>query len=218
MCRQIIIATCLLLHLNSFAVIKVACVGDSITAGSGVPKELRATHSYPGVLANLLGDEYEVVNLGASGRTLLRNEEKAWVKTSNYVKLQRLKPDIIIMKLGTNDSKMVHWKNKANFEGDLNTFIDEFRLMNPTVKIYLCLPLPAFDKKTKQLSNGESISGTRILNEIIPIIGKVTREQGLPLIDLNTPFISHPEYFPDGVHPNEAGAAALANVVYESIK
>lgn len=218
MCPKIVLSALLLLSMNSFAGIKVACVGDSITAGFGMPKEKRATHSYPAVLANLLGDEYEVTNLGASGRTLLRDEEKAWAKTKGLEKLKALRPDIIVMKLGTNDSKMAHWKNKDRFEADLNTFIGEFMQINSDVKIYLCLPVPAFDRGTMQISSGDSISGTRILEEIIPMIGKVAKEQDLPLIDLNAPFTSHPEYFPDGVHPNEEGAVAIAEVVYNKIK
>ncbi|MEE9369121.1 MAG: GDSL-type esterase/lipase family protein [Pontiella sp.] len=204
--------------LNTFSDIKIACVGDSITAGLGLPKEKRATHSYPAVLTNLLGDGYDVKNMGASSRTLLRVDKKAWVKTGYPAKLNVLKPDIIIVKLGTNDSKLEHWKNKANFESDFNELIEEFRQINSAAKIYLCLPVPAFARKTGRLSNGSGISGTRILNEVIPLIKKVAEEQRLPLIDLNTPFVSHPEYFPDGVHPNEEGAAAIAQVVFKSIR
>ncbi len=207
-----------LLTLNALATTRVVCVGDSITAGYGMPKEKRATHSYPSVLASLLGNGYDVSNLGASGRTLLRDEEKAWIKTSHPAKFQELKPDVIIFMLGTNDSKMDHWKNKRNFERDLKTFIEDFRKIKSDVKIYLCLPPPAFNRKTKQLSSGEGISGVRILNEVIPLIRKVADEHDIPIIDLNTPLMGYPEDFPDGVHPNEQGAAYIAKVVDENIK
>ncbi len=50
--------------------IKVATVGDSITAGvcsSGGP------HTYPSQLQDLLGDGYAVTNLGACGSTMLKH-------------------------------------------------------------------------------------------------------------------------------------------------
>ncbi len=201
------------------APIKVACIGDSITAGFGLPKEKRQTHSYPAVLGRLLGDNYQVTNLGISGRTMLREGPAAWINSSYPRKLEELVPDIITIKLGTNDSKMKHWENnKDKFERDLKTFIAEFRQINPKVKIYLCLPVPAFDLRTKELSTGDGISGTRILNEIIPIIQQVARDEGLPIIDLQTPLATHIEYFSDGVHPNEAGLAAIAQLIYEQIR
>ena len=200
------------------APIKVACIGDSITAGFGMPEEKRQTHSYPAVLGRLLGDNYQVTNFGISGRTMLREEPAAWINSSYPRKLEELVPDIITMKLGTNDSKMKHWENnKETYESDLKTFIAEFRQINPKVKIYLCLPVPAFDLRTKELSTGDGISGTRIFNEIIPIIQKVAKDEGLPIIDLQTPLVTHIEYFSDGVHPNEAGAEAIAQLIYEQI-
>src|SRR4051812_40315304 len=50
--------------------VRVACVGDSITFGSGIPD--REHNAYPAQLANLLGDRYEVRNFGVSGATLLK--------------------------------------------------------------------------------------------------------------------------------------------------
>lgn len=44
--------------------IKVACVGESLTYGAG-----HTESAYPLVLQSLLGEEYEVKNFGAGGRT-----------------------------------------------------------------------------------------------------------------------------------------------------
>ena len=35
----------------------------------------------------------------------------------------------------------------------------------------------------------------------------------MPLIDNNSPLLNHPEYFSDGVHPNEQGAGIIATTV-----
>jgi lysophospholipase L1-like esterase len=54
--------------------IKVACIGDSITAGSGVVD--RANDSYPAQLGKILGPNWEVRNYGGSGSTLLNSGDK----------------------------------------------------------------------------------------------------------------------------------------------
>ena len=58
------------------APIRVACVGDSITAGFGAPKGW----SYPDQLRMILGAGWEVGNFGVSGRTLLRQGDRPYVK------------------------------------------------------------------------------------------------------------------------------------------
>ena len=72
----------LLLCCNlSFAqqkVIKVACVGNSITQGVGVKDQKK--DSYPAVLGRLLGDGYEVHNFGFSGRTLLNKGDRPYMQ------------------------------------------------------------------------------------------------------------------------------------------
>src|SRR5690606_38894849 len=56
---------------SAMAQIKVACVGDSITAGLGIADP--GTQSYPAQLQALLGSGYTVQNYGDSGRTLMKN-------------------------------------------------------------------------------------------------------------------------------------------------
>ena len=47
--------------------IKVACLGNSITAGAGISNE---ADKYPSQLQNLLGDGYEVRNFGQNSQTV----------------------------------------------------------------------------------------------------------------------------------------------------
>src|SRR3954451_2825248 len=81
------------------AKIKVACVGDSITYGSGLKD--RAKESYPVVLQGLLGDKYEVRNFGVSGATLLKKGDKPYDKEKAYPQALDFRPDIVVIKLGT---------------------------------------------------------------------------------------------------------------------
>lgn len=89
--------------LHAEDVIRIACVGDSITYGAGI--EERAKNSYPAQLQNLLGDRYQVENFGVSGRTLLKQGDKPYWDEPAYQNALKLKPDMVIIKLGTNDVK-----------------------------------------------------------------------------------------------------------------
>jgi lysophospholipase L1-like esterase len=46
--------------------VKIACVGNSITYGSGIKNQFQ--NSYPGLLSQLLGEGYDVRNFGISAR------------------------------------------------------------------------------------------------------------------------------------------------------
>ena len=50
--------------------IRLACIGDSITFGSGIKD--RDKNSYPAQLAVMLGDKWDVRNFGVSGATKLK--------------------------------------------------------------------------------------------------------------------------------------------------
>ncbi|MFC1497415.1 GDSL-type esterase/lipase family protein [Verrucomicrobiota bacterium] len=196
-----------------FGQIKVACMGDSITAGFGVKN--KRTHSYPSRLSELMGEKYDVRNFGASGRTLLRGEKEAYLATGQYKKAQEFNGDIITFKLGTNDSKAKHWANKDNMEKDLNAWIDDLRNANSNVVIYLCLPVPVFSRNGGD-REGKGINSQNV-RDILPVIKKVAKDRKTKLIDLHTPLLSHPEYFPDGVHPNEEGALAIAKEIHMAL-
>src|SRR4051812_7771397 len=83
--------------------IKVACVGDSITFGAGIKD--RDKNSYPAQLQGLLGSGYEVKNFGVSGATLLKEGDKPYWKEKAFEAAKKFEPNIVIIKLGTNDSK-----------------------------------------------------------------------------------------------------------------
>lgn len=63
--------------------VKVACIGNSITFGSGIAD--RPRDSYPAQLGRMLGDHWIVRNFGVGGRTMLKKgdfpywKEDAWV-------------------------------------------------------------------------------------------------------------------------------------------
>ncbi len=199
----------LLLCCNlSFAqqkVVKVACVGNSITQGVGVKDQSK--DSYPAVLGRLLGNGYEVHNFGFSGRTLLNKGDYPYMKEKMYQEALDFMPDVVTIKLGTNDSKPQNWKYKDEFKKDLTTMVMAFKALPSKPKIYLCLPVPAY---AVQWGINDSI----ITHDVIPYIKSVAKKMKVKVIDLHTPLSGFPQYFPDHVHPNEAGATRIAEVLY----
>lgn len=182
---------------------KIACIGNSITELSG----------YPAALGKILGSGYKVTNAGKSGATLLYISDYPWIKVQGYYKyVVDLKPQIITIKLGTNDSKEGNWdKYKQNFVGDYNKLLDT--LLNnivPKPKIYICLPCPS-------TGTGGWINGTKIREEIIPKIKEVAAARNISVIDTYTPFLNKMNLFPDGIHPNTEGANEIAKIIAAAI-
>ncbi|WP_321437896.1 GDSL-type esterase/lipase family protein [uncultured Bacteroides sp.] len=190
-------------------VIKVACVGNSITQGVGVKDQKK--DSYPAVLGRLLGDGYEVHNFGFSGRTLLNKGDHPYMKEKKYQDALDFMPDIVTIKLGTNDSKPQNWKYKKEFKKDLTTMVKAFKALPSKPKIYLCYPVQAY---AIQWGINDSI----ITHDVIPYIKAVAKKMKVETIDLHTPLSGCPQYFPDHVHPNEAGAIRIAEEIYKVLK
>jgi acyl-CoA thioesterase-1 len=181
--------------------IRVACIGDSITAEGGTRS------SYPVQLGRLLGDKWEVRNFGVSGTTMLKKGDFPYWRTPALQKAQDYNPNVIIIKLGTNDSKPQNWKYKDEFFADYADMLSRFAELPSKPRIWICYPLPVF----KELSG---INDPVIKNEVIPIISQVARQTHVGVIDLYKPFVNHPELSRDGVHPNADGSALMAKQVY----
>ena len=69
---------------------------------------------YPAQLQAYLGDGYEVKNFGASGRTILSKGDYPYSETDTYKASLEYQPDIVLIKLGTNDTKRKTGNTKTN--------------------------------------------------------------------------------------------------------
>ena len=187
--------------------IRVACIGNSITDGYGV--DMATAYGYPAMLQKKLGEGYWVKNFGLSGRTMLNKGDMPYMNEVAWKDAQAFKPDVVVIKLGTNDSKGHNWKHGAEFKNDLEQMI---KALQPKPVIYLCTPIKA-EKPSWDIS--DSI----IVNEIIPIQKAVAKKYGLKVIDLHTLFEGGEELMlPDGIHPNGKGAERMAQIIFEALK
>lgn len=149
-------------------------------------------------------------NFGVSARTMLNKGDHPYMNEPAYKNALAFNPNIVVIKLGTNDSKSFNWKYKADFMKDAQTMIDAFKGLPSQPKIYLCYPSKAY-------LTGDGINDDIISKEIIPMIKKLAKKNDLSVIDLHTAMDGMPELFPDRIHPNEKGAQVMAKAVYQSI-
>lgn len=192
------------------AVIKVACVGDSITYGSGSSSV--STKSYPAVLQQLLGvSGYQVGNYGRSGATLLKTGDLPYWGTTEYTNSKAFLPDIVVIMLGTNDSKPQNWVNKANFVADYTDLINQYRALASQPIVFCCTPCPVYG------AGNFGITDPVVHDEVIPRILTATTARGAPVIDVYPALSGFPTYFPDNVHPNDTGYALLAQTIFAPI-
>ncbi|MDR0505288.1 MAG: glycoside hydrolase family 97 catalytic domain-containing protein [Dysgonamonadaceae bacterium] len=189
--------------------IKIACIGNSITEGVGTPSR---AFSYPAALQELLGSEkYEVRNFGVSGFCMLRHANNPYWNTSEYQYAMLWNPDIVVIKLGTNDTNDYNWNpNKQEFKGDYTDMVNSFKNLGSHPKIYVCHPVPIYPVN----SNKANV----LVNEVIPLIDEIAAETESEVIDLFTPFQNRQDLFADDLHPNIAGARYLAFQVGKSIQ
>ena len=184
--------------VSPFSPIRVACVGDSITEGT----------YYPSYLRDLLGVNYTVGNFGAGGSTVLFSSDKPYIYRSAFQKALAFHAAIVVIILGTNDANPKYYGQIDNFIRDYKTLINKFQVERP--QIYLVKPPPIFD-------DGMGPNSANLVEGVIPRIEQVADDLDLPIIDVYTLLLNHPEYFWDGVHPGIEGAQIIATAVYEAL-
>ncbi len=188
--------------------IRVACIGDSITFGAGIKN--RDNNSYPKQLGRMLGEKWKVRNFGVSGATLLKKGDKPYWTQIAFKNAIAFKPDVVIIKLGTNDIKPQNWKHKDDFLADYKEMIATFIALESQPRIWLCRPVPAFPKRW-------GISDKVIVNDLLPKVDQLGKELNLPVIDLYTALAEKAEFFPDKIHPNAQGAAIMTRNIFEAL-
>lgn len=186
--------------------IRVACVGDSITYGSGISD--REVNSYPAQLGRLLGEKWEVKNFGVGGATLLKQGDRPYWNEDAYRQTLAFVPDVVVIKLGTNDTKPQNWAFKDEFVTDYVALINSYKALGS--RIWICLPVPAFPERW-------GISDAIIKNETMPMIRDIALRTETPVIDLYQALEGRADLFPDLIHPNAQGAAIMAKTIYTAL-
>ncbi len=205
----ILIFTGLVVHAQPSGRIKVACIGASITYGALI--ENREQNCYPAQLQNMLGSRYEVTNYGASATTLLRKGDNPYWKTKQYQDALADNPDVVIIDLGGNDSKLINRIHLDQYEQDYKDFIHSFTQLPSHPRVILLLAMATFLKDTA------GIWEPVIANQVNPKIQKVAYDEHVEVIDMHSPFVDKEANMPDKLHPDKIGAGIMAQNVYRVI-
>ena len=188
--------------------IRIACVGDSITFGAAVKD--RTQNCYPAQLGRMLGEGYTVTNFGVNGATMLKQGDKPYWKLNQFKAAQELQPEIVIIKLGTNDTKPHNWAHKEQYKADYLEMINTFKALESKPAVYICYPAPVVGERW-------GINDAAVRGEVIPLLDEIAKAGNVRIIDLYAPLKDKPELLPDKVHPNADGATVIAETVKQSI-
>jgi lysophospholipase L1-like esterase/pimeloyl-ACP methyl ester carboxylesterase len=188
---------------------RVACIGDSITAGSGT--RLPALEAYPAQLQRMLDPQrWWVRGFGISGATLLKNGDKPYQAQSAFQEALRFNPEVVVIMLGTNDSKPQNWKWREQFASDYRDLIGKFQALPTKPRIFICRP-PVV------IGGGRYDITASVVDEELPLIDAIANEAKVELIDQHATLAAHDALIPDQVHPNTEGAGLLARKVYQAL-
>lgn len=192
--------------------VKVACIGNSITYGAGIVN--REKNSYPAQLQVYLGDTYEVRNFGSNGATALHKGDYPYIQTEAYKQAIAYCPDIVFIKLGTNDSKPQNSCFQQDFKSNYVELVRDFSKLSSKPRIILLSPLRCFLPETA------SIKDSVIRSALVPVIEEIARREKLEYIDLyDLMGNEHQEsLMPDRLHPSSIGAGRIAQKLYEYLK
>ena len=201
----------------------MACIGDSITYGYGL--ESPDEQSWPALLQAKLGEKWQVVNLGVVASTLINEGRYPYRSTGNVEKAKELGADLFVIMLGTNDANDPNWDTES-YRTQLRALVDELAdsastngqrsdTDNPPSQPQFVLMAPpcTFFYLTDSSDERNRIIGEDVRNAV----HSVAAEKGVRFVDLYALTEQHPEWFPDYLHPNAEGAAAIADYVYEQV-
>lgn len=192
--------------------LRVACIGDSITFGYGLTDTNQA---YPARLQALLGPEFEVRNLGRNGATVTRDAFSGWARgylgLAEHTNALAFQPDIVICNLGINDVSAFVDAQRPSFVDSYRQLISAYRTLRSAPRFILWQPLaPLFP--------GQTYYGQPVVTNVNNLIREVVDLTGAEALDMSKPLADHPEWFPDHLHPNAAGAARIAELTREFLQ
>ena len=189
------------------AMIRIACIGDSITWGFTLLNPRK--QSYPALLQEMLGVDYPVRNFGYNDASARFDADTPYVKKRVYRLSLSWNPDIVIIMLGTNDTKRQNWDPEI-FRRDYSKLVDSYLQLPSKPRVILVAPIRIFlPFKVPILGLYPETMETGVR----PAILEIAAEKELEVIDLKDLFTDS-AYMMDGVHPQRKGAKMMAEAIF----
>ena len=189
---------------------RIACVGDSITWGFTIVN--RRKYSYPALLQQRLGAEYEVRTYGYNDASARFDADTPYIKKSVYQESLAWNPDVVLLMLGSNDTKKRNWDPEI-FRRDYKRIVESYLKLPSQPRVILIAPIQIFQPMHIPLLG---LYTETMENGVRPAIREIAAEMGLELVDLVNLFTDS-KYMMDGVHPQREGARMLEEAIYSGI-
>lgn len=188
---------------------RIACVGDSNTAGYGA-------ESYTAYLAERLGNGYAVSNYGVSGTTAMASGIDPYNDTAAYEASLADEPDIVVLMFGTNDTNRSSWRGGDAFAEEYADLVHTYQTLDSSPTVLLCTPpAPHFEDTAGMVSFGVQPAAFAAVNDSIHTLAE---REGLTVVDIYNLTLNHPEWFlDDGIHLAGDGAEAVADAIAEAV-
>ncbi len=220
--------------LDGDGIIRVACIGDSITQGGETDNWPAFLQEYLDFISKTDGNTYEVKNYGKAGAAVkhvledtdgngdgVKNEggEYFFYDDPKYVESLTYKADIVIVQHGANDGLGgERYSNEPAAEGSNagtleDYFINDYTeyLIKPYVqngaKVVLATPTYASNGYVDRYVNGWISEAVRAM----------AKAYGVQCVDLNKITQPRIDSFPDGIHGNAAGCKLMAQTYVNQI-
>ena len=186
----------------------ILCAGDSLTE-EGYPRNLSRIIRQEGFRARVLDFGRKGFNSGEYRRYLQSHRDR----------LASLRPDFILLQLGTNDVRLDGDATSVeDFERNMKAIIGlfrEFRTRGGRIPILLLAAIPPVPEGSAFPFSPES--SRRVRDEINPALKRIAEEGRLPLVDNFSLFLKSPGLLP-GVHPSAEGYREMAANWYRRLK
>ena len=188
--------------------LSIVCLGDSITFGYKLADPVH--QSFPGQIAKQAQGNWKILNCGVNGATVLEKGDLPISSQKAYQRAIKAKSDVIILMLGTNDTKHHNFQFRDEFVDDYIKLVKTLKNLPSHPYIIACSIPPIF----KNYPNGLT---TEREQEINKLIRQAVTASGIDFLDIYPALSKNRAYFIDGVHPNASGAKAIATLVYNKI-
>lgn len=185
----------------------VACVGDSLTYGTGAAN--RFTDSWPSVLAAADGPlDLSTLNFGHYGRTVTDNRFLSYTNTLSYRQSMGAKADVYLIMLGSND--LLLWGWERSLPQAYRELLQSYMNLPQKPEVIVILPPDLYYENFLRYTNTK-------IEDVRRIERSIAEELGLDVIDLSAVSGDMESYCIDGGHYNSEGYAIFGEYIYEQL-
>lgn len=187
--------------------LKIACIGDQIM----LSEKLDSADRYPAQLQWLLGNDYLVKTFALKKATVLKNGNQPFIEDTLFKQAISFQPDIVVINLGINDTKMSNWwKYGEEFIDDYMKIVKTFQTISSKPKVLICRPTKPFN-----IVNGIDDSTMNV--GVLPNIDSVATWLDVEKIDLYTISSYRRDLFKQYLYPDKTACRMIAETIADAI-